>query len=278
MENRVTAPKAILSIFLAIVVLVLAQGMASMLFFIPIPEMISTMMFTLCYVALAYLGVKLVCQKVLNLSLRECRIDRPHVELKWLACAFILPIAVMTILLLTPGEFVHNDMKAIRAAEIVITAVFVSGIGAGVVEELIFRGVIMKALEKRWGKRVAILVPSIIFGLLHALGADLHLVDLLLLFVGGTSVGIMFSLIVYQSGSVWNSAIVHGVWNIIVIGNILHIGASYKESSIFSYRLFYDSNFLTGGAFGVEVSIVSIIGYWVVSGWILIYKTKKNIS
>lgn len=278
MEDRVTTPRAILTIFLAILVLALAQGMASMIFLIPIPEMISTMIFTLCYVVLAYWGVKAICQRVLKLSLRECRIDRPHIQLKWFICAIVLPFAVMTILLLTPGEFVYNDLKALEATEVVITAVFVSGIGAGIVEEFIFRGLIMKTLEKRWGKTAAILVPSIMFGLLHALGTEMDLINLLLLVVGGTSVGIMFSIIVYESGSVWNSAIVHGLWNIIVIGDILHIGALYNESSIFSYKLLSHSNLLTGGAFGIEVSIVSILGYWAVIGSILIYKTKKLIS
>lgn len=277
-EDRITTSKTLLAIFLAMLILVIAQGIASLIYLIPISEVISPIINTILYVVLAYWGVKLLSEKVLKLSLRECRIDKPHVEIKWLTCAFVLPIAVMTILLCTPGDFVHNDINALHAIGTVITAVFVFGIGAGIVEEIIFRGLIMKALEKRWGKGVAILVPSIIFGLLHAIGADLHLMDLLMLLVGGTSVGIMFSLIVYKSGSIWNSAIVHGVWNIIMIGDILHINASNNENSIFSYNLLSNSFLLTGGEFGVEVSIVAILGYLSVIAYIMCSMKKQKLN
>lgn len=50
-----------------------------------------------------------------------------------------------------------------------------------------------------WGKVAAAVVPSVIFGLLHIINVDVNLRDIILLLIAGTSVGIMFSLIVYQS-------------------------------------------------------------------------------
>ena len=38
-------------------------------------------------------------------------------------------------------------------------AVFLSGAGAGIVEEVVFRGVIMKAIEKAYNIKMAILLP-----------------------------------------------------------------------------------------------------------------------
>jgi len=75
------------------------------------------------------------------------------------------------------------------------------------------------------------------------------------------SVGIIFSLIVYESGSIWSSAIVHGIWNVIIIGEILNINILYNQHAIFSYKLLSKSFILTGGAFGVESSIVAVLGY-----------------
>lgn len=40
----------------------------------------------------------------------------------------------------------------------------------------------------------------------------------LLVALAGTLSGIMFSLIAVKSGSVWNSGIVHAIWNIIIVG------------------------------------------------------------
>jgi len=126
------------------------------------------------------------------------------------------------------------------------------------------------------GKTVAILVPSVIFGLLHAIGKDLYLIDLLMLLVGGTLVGIMFSLIVYESGSIWNSVFVHGLWNFIVGGGVLHIGTTHSDSSVFSYKLINDSPLLTGENLGIDISVIAILGYLVVIVSILLLLNKRK--
>ena len=275
MEDRVAARKVLLVVFLALLVLILAQGIPTIIFLFPVSEVTSSIIYGIFYVVIAFWGVKLISKKVLKLSLQECGIDKPKSIFKWLTFAFVLPAGVTTILLLTPGEFFRNDIQTSEAIGIVVSAIIVTGMATGIVEEIIFRGLIMKALEKRWGKLTAIMAPSVLFGLLHALGGDLHWIDFLMLFIGGTSVGIMFSLIVYKSGSIWNSAIVHAIWNMIMIGDILYIGTSNNENSIFSYKLSSDSILLTGGEFGVEVSIVAILGYWTVTAFIL-YLMKKQ--
>lgn len=38
-----------------------------------------------------------------------------------------------------------------------------TGIAAGFVEEMVFRGVILNALKKRWNIKVAVIVPSMLF-------------------------------------------------------------------------------------------------------------------
>lgn len=127
-------------------------------------------------------------------------------------------------------------------------------------EELIFRGVIMSALEYRWGKGIAIIVPSVIFGALHILGNELDILSTIQLLIAGSIVGILFSLVTYESGSIWCSALIHGAWNTIMIGGILHIGMAVDETSVFNYVLDSKSFFITGGDFGVEASIVSLLG------------------
>ena len=42
-----------------------------------------------------------------------------------------------------------------------------TGIAAGFVEEMVFRGVILNALKKRWNIKVAVIVPSMLFGIVH---------------------------------------------------------------------------------------------------------------
>lgn len=261
MQKGLSTWKAILAIFLGIAILIFAQGTSGLVKLLPLPEGITNVIFGCLYVSFTYLLIKLLCTKVLHTTMADCRITKPKVNPYWIACAIILPVGVSAILLGTPGNLVNNHLTVGQISNVVVFALFVVGLGAGVVEEMVFRGVIMTALERRWGKPIAILVPSVIFGLGHAIGANMNILDLLLLFVAGTSVGIMFSLIVYQSGSIWPSAVMHGIWNVMMIGGILDINAEYNADAIFSYELSSDSFFLTGGAFGVEASIIAVCGY-----------------
>lgn len=261
MESQLGLGKTVFSLLLVILLLFVTQGIASLIYTFSLPTIISSFVYTIMYVFLTFWGIKQIVKKLLKFSLRECRIIKLHLSKEWLICAFILPVYVITIFLLTPGEFIQNEFNGSQAIGIIITAIFVTGLGAGIVEEMVFRGVIMTVLEKQWGRGIAILVPSFIFGMLHAIGKDLRVIDFLLLLIGGTCVGIMFSLIVIKSGSIWNSVLVHAIWNITIIGNVLHIGAFHNQNSMYSYKLYSDSLLLTGGRFGIEVSSVAILGY-----------------
>ncbi|MFR2880559.1 MAG: lysostaphin resistance A-like protein [Lachnospiraceae bacterium] len=92
-------------------------------------------------------------------------------------------------------------------------------------------GVILNALKKRWNIKVAVIVPSMLFGIVHVLGQDFSIGSCLLVIIAGTMVGVMFSMIAIESGSVWNSGIVHAIWNVVIIGGGLAIGG--KNGKIF---------------------------------------------
>ena len=119
----------------------------------------------------------------------------------------------------------------------------------------------MGCLEKRFNIRIAIIIPSVLFGLLHIIGNDLDFVSIIQLLIAGSIVGVLFSLIAYESNSIWNNAIVHGIWNLAVIGGILYIGNEADSSSIFNFILDNKSFLISGGDFGIEASIISIFAY-----------------
>ena len=155
--------------------------------------------------------------------------------------------------------------------------VFFIGIAAGFVEEMVFRGVILNCLKERWNLKVAVILPSLLFGIVHILGTEYSLGSCLLVIVAGTMVGIMFSFIAIESGSVWNSGIVHALWNIIIIGGGLSIGDKVNEDAILSYVLDTKSFALTGGEFGIESSLIALLAYLgvIIITWIMIKKKAK---
>ena len=148
---------------------------------------------------------------------------------------------------------------------------------SGITEEMLFRGYIMKLLESRWNKYIAILIPSFLFSLVHIPSMETFTVSgVLLLIISGTVVGIMFSLVSYKGKSISNSALLHAAWNFIMITDILHITTAQGTygSPIFSIIISSDNVFLTGAGFGIEASIIAIIGYILVCGFVLIPKKK----
>ena len=265
-KARISTVKTIAAIILAIVIMVIAQIMAELVgsFAVALPGIPMAAGYAITgifYPIFAFLGVKLLCTKLLRMSLHDCRMPRFSLRPIWAAAAVIMPCLVSLVLCATPGHWQNNMLSGTEISQIVARAVFVAGIGAGLVEEMLFRGVIMSAMERRWNRYVAIFVPSVLFGLIHIIGRRLDLLSIIQLIIAGSVVGILFSLVAYESGNVWNSAMIHGVWNVIMIGGILQISETAEEYPIYNYVLDTDSFLITGGDFGVEASVVAILAY-----------------
>ncbi len=261
--------KMILSIILSILVLVVAQVLTqllgSVLVLIKIPAFIANMVAGILYIIIAYFLLKLLCKKILKGDMSEYNIPAFKIEIKWVIVAILLPLTVTAFyILFVPGSFEQNVLDTTSKLNLLSAGVFFTGFGAGIVEEMVFRGILMGAIEKKFNKAVAIIVPSVLFGFVHILGMGFAPLSCALVLVAGTMVGVMFSLIASATKSIWNSAIVHAIWNIVIIGGILWTGTEFDSYSLYSYVLNSKSFLLTGGEFGIESSIVAVVGYVVV--------------
>lgn len=283
-KDRFTV-KRLLGALLAIVVLVVSQaaalGIGSLVVMIGVPGAVGNVIAGIVYAGAALFGLIVLCKKVLQISPKECRINRPKLKMVWGAAAFLMPLFVIGILLLTPGMWINSwkqeDMTLSGIITILTGSVCYFGFATGVVEEAVFRGVIMTALERRWNRIVAVLAPSMIFGLLHVIGNNLDFVSILQLFVAGTFGGVLFSLVTYESGSIWCSSFMHGIWNIFMCTGTLNIGTEYDPDSIFNYVLDTKSFLISGGDFGIEASVVSVLVYVLFSVPALIF-IKRNMQ
>lgn len=119
-----TTRKAILAIFLGILILVLAQGISSLAYTLPLPDGVKAGIFGVSYVVISYNFIKLCCNKILYISLKECHINKPKIQIRWIICAILLPVVVSTVLLCTSGELVKNSMDAAHIVNIVVGAIF----------------------------------------------------------------------------------------------------------------------------------------------------------
>lgn len=264
----------------AVAILIISQTLASLisagLSALKLPEAVCRIIAGALYLLFAYLLLRLFALKVLKVSLESVGMPRFHIGAKWIVTAFALPLAVKGIFLLLPGEFVSSHMDKTQMLSTLCGGVVLTGIAAGFVEEMVFRGFVLNLLKARWNKPAAIVIPSVLFGFVHILGMGFSPLSILLVLLAGTSAGIMFSLIELESSSVWNSGVVHAVWNIIIIGGGLTVSETVNEQSIMTYVLQTKSFAVTGGEFGIEASVIALAAYAAVSVLAVYMAKRKN--
>ena len=270
MENEMKTWKMILTIVVSVAFLVLTSILSQelamgLLALAGVPAWLYHIVGGVLYIVFTYLLVWVYCRKYLKEELTAYSIPKCRIKAKWAAVAILLPVFVSVVYLLLPGSFERNPLDTGTELAFVTRGIFLAGLGAGVVEEMLFRGLLMNVVMKKCGRAAGIFAPSLLFASLHIIGMNFSLLSCVQVMIAGTLVGVMFSLIALEGHSVWNSAIVHAVWNMIIIGGGLVIGTELDEYSICSYVLETRSFLLTGGEFGIESSVVSIIGYLVVS-------------
>lgn len=272
--NNISGIKIILHIIAGLAMMMLGDLLVSMLFDLIFQATFLAEMPGWAMVLLRSIGIIMATygllfvyvKKVLHGAMTDFRIGKFNIRFVFVVCAFALPLFVILCFIATGGQFFFSGINDKTLA--IIARAFSLALKAGIVEEMIFRGYIMKLLETKWNKYIAILLPSFVFGLLHVSSMrEFNITSLLLLITAGTAVGVMFSIVTYRSGSIWASSLIHMVWNALMISNILLIypGSTANNASIFSIALSTDAPIITGGAFGVEASIFSIIGYLLVS-------------
>ena len=264
-KEKIPAWRAVVGALSAIAALVVTQLLAMLagsgIIVIGLPKAAGNVLAAILYPLLALVVLKIICGKILGATLADCRVTSYKIKPIWAVSAFIMPAIVIFGLLMTAGHWDNPEMDGAQLVDSITTSVFVAGLAVGAVEEAVFRGVIMKALEMRWNKVVAVIVPSALFGAAHALNGKLSLVSFIQLLVAGSIVGILFSLVTYESGSIWSSAFMHAIWNMCMASGILNIYTEPMDNCIFNYVLETKNVLITGGEFGAEASVVSIGAY-----------------
>ncbi|MCR4791582.1 MAG: CPBP family intramembrane metalloprotease [Lachnospiraceae bacterium] len=217
------------------------------------------------YPVLVFFAVKLFYEKLMHVKISEFGILGFRIRIKWLIIAILLPVTVTAVyLLFVSGEYVPSVMDMSEKLIILSAGVVYGSLGAGLVEEIVFRGVIFRSLEKAFGTKAGILIPSVLFGVVHTIGMDFSVGSCVLVILAGTAVGIMFSLICIEDGTLWCNALTHVIWNIVILGGFFAVSEQASDYSLMTYVLKTDSFAITGGEFGIESSVIAFVAYVIV--------------
>ena len=182
--------------------------------------------------------------------------------LKWGFVGVLLPISVLGIFYLL-GNFTivstNFQISQELAIDIVLKA-FGMSLAAGIVEEIVFRGYLVNLLAKKYSFWVAGIIPSFLFTIIH-IGAAQSLLNVIQLLVAGMLVSIMFLVIYKKTGSIWNASIVHFLWNFLFLQEFIDYGPGNEPVYSLIQLDLGKSEILTGGGFGLDVSLPAIIIY-----------------
>lgn len=146
----------------------------------------------------------------------------------------------------------------------------------GTTEELLTRGWMFSSLSAKHNIPVGILVSSLFFTFLHLGNDGLSLIPLLDL----TLFAILACLVMLKTGNLWVISGIHAAWNCFQ-GNVFAFPVSGSQAG----QAFISVNtsgpdWLSGGAFGVEGSVISLIVQGLMIAWLIydLYFKNNNLS
>ena len=244
MSTKKAISTSFVAIFILIITQIIAQSIASMFVIIKIPTGICNIIAGIIYAGLTYLILKMFISKIIKLPTSDFGMPKFAIKIRWILIAVLLPFVIKgSYLLIFNGKYVSSNMNGNQMFNTLSAGVAFTGIAAGFVEEMVFRGVILNALKKRWNIKVAVIVPSMLFGIVHVLGQDFSIGSCLLVIIAGG----------------------------------LAIGEKMDKYSIMTYVLNSKDFAITGGEFGIESSVISLFGYIIVAGIaFFMIRSRKN--
>ncbi len=90
----------------------------------------------------------------------------------------------------------------------VLLLVLIVGLGAPSVEELFYRGLLLRSLERRWGPGWAVALSAIVFGATHFQPLQFPALTLL---------GVILALMVQRTGRLGPAIATHVVFNMVTV-------------------------------------------------------------
>lgn len=223
------------------------------------------------------LAVKLLVNKGLKRELTDYRVTSIRIDSRYLFLGILLPIIVnLLYVILIPGQLMIAQLGSNKAyIELLLSVIFISGIVAPIVEEIVFRGILLKYVEEKTNIVFAIMLTSFLFSVVHMFNGKLEGIDLYLLIVAGFLAGMMYAIATYQFNSIWASVVLHACWN---LSGIFTVTPDKVDASLFQYIIQTHNVWITGGAYGTDASLIAMGGYVLVIFILLFSQKRKSLK
>jgi membrane protease YdiL (CAAX protease family) len=126
---------------------------------------------------------------------------------------------------------------------------------SGVLEEVLIRGILFRILEQWLGSWVALGISAVIFGVLHLLNPGATFLNAAAISI---EAGVLLAAAYMLTRRLWLCIGTHIAWNF-TQGGIFSVAVSGGESKGLLQSRMVGPDWLTGGTFGAEASVVALV-------------------
>ena len=145
-------------------------------------------------------------------------------------------------------------------------------ISSSVFEEMLFRGVLFRSVETWFGSWAAMVVSSLVFGLTHLMNPQATLEGALFIAV---EAGVLLAGAYMLTRRLWMSMGFHMAWNYTQSGIFSGIVSGNEAEQGLVKSTIKGPDYLTGGNFGVESSVIALI-LCTTTGIVLLVMAKRR--
>jgi membrane protease YdiL (CAAX protease family) len=216
-------------------------------------EGIVSLIFTLVMGFLALLVYKLTLTYLARRPTPEISRKRAGIESVLGMLTGTIFIAGSAFMIIALGGYSFQWASSADTSSVLIASIE-SALGGAIVEELIFRGLMLQAIDKLGGKPLALAVTSLFFGVAHLGNPGATLWSG---FAIALEAGVLLGSAFLWRRNLWFAIGLHFAWN--AIEGLLGIPVSgHPATGLFTVKV-HGAALLTGGNFGLETSIVPVV-------------------
>jgi len=191
----------------------------------------------------------------------------------------VLPVVILLLISIPASVNLVGGPSRFLFYEIIFILVGNLGyiIFVSVLEEYIFRGMAMREWSERWGWPIAALLSGVYFGVAHLIAILPHISfwyfikSALMISVAS----LLFAAMYYRTRSLWLPIGFHLGWNLCMKAIMGTITSGNNNVYGLFETLVNGPELWTGGAFGIELSIITLVVYLILTLLVIKIPIKK---
>jgi len=153
-----------------------------------------------------------------------------------------------------------------------LPGVLSAGIAAGIGEEIITRGALFRIVEEGLGTWWALAISALFFGAAHIFNPGATVWSSLAIAI---EAGVLLALLYHVTRSLWPCIGLHAAWNVMQ-GTVFGIPVSGTDAKGWLVSQRTGPDWLSGGVFGAEASVVALIVCSACSALLLIVALRRG--